>query len=247
MSLTFCAEKLKKAHPLLGSCLALDTSSALSVISCYDASKKIVYETTCPSPSKPSESILLSIKSCLKKAGVNLHDLEALLVGLGPGSFTGLRVGLATMKGLALGTQIQLHGFCSLHVWALSCPADLIIALRNAQRGELFAGGFKRQKPSGALEPLFPVHLCSPQSLANHLDSLSETNITLIGEASSLVMPYLNTNKNYHIGNYLMSTTHAYLCCQKAILSQEPLALEELTPTYLRQSAAEENSKSSKQ
>ncbi|MFL5272386.1 MAG: tRNA (adenosine(37)-N6)-threonylcarbamoyltransferase complex dimerization subunit type 1 TsaB, partial [Anaeromyxobacteraceae bacterium] len=81
----------------------------------------------------------------LAEAGRDLRDVEAYAVGLGPGSFTGLRIGLATWKGLAYGRRRPLAGASSLAAMALaaapSAPGDaLLVPLLDAKKGEVYAG-----------------------------------------------------------------------------------------------------------
>ena len=67
-----------------------------------------------------SSSIIPSIEKILKESKINLKDIDAFVVGLGPGSFTSLRVGLATIKGLAFATGKPLVGVPSLDAIALN-------------------------------------------------------------------------------------------------------------------------------
>lgn len=241
MSLSFRCEKIAHLSAKSGSALILDTSDTLALMGCYNASTHTLFETTCPATQKPSESILISIQACLKEAKIPLNEIHTMLIGLGPGSFTGLRVGLATMKGLALGAQVPLYGFCSLEALALSHHAKIIVPTRNAQRGELFAGAFK--KNNDALNCIIPVGLYHPEALAAHLNALQDDPVTLLGEAAALLKPYLKASEQFVFTTQQMKTEQALMLKQDEIQKGQYLALEELSPAYLRLSAAEENIK----
>src|SRR5436309_1668265 len=81
----------------------------------------------------------------LDRAGISYHDLERLAVGVGPGTFTGLRIGVATARALAQASGIALVGVSTLHSLALNAlPAfadrgvEAVAAVLDARRGEAF-------------------------------------------------------------------------------------------------------------
>ncbi len=90
-------------------------------------------------------------------------------MGLGPGSFTGLRVGLATIKGMAYGRQLSTAGVSSLRALAFqalsnSPPASSCVAVLDARHGEIYAGIFSspRAEPNGPELALKPAALTRP-------------------------------------------------------------------------------------
>lgn len=88
------------------------------------------------------ESILPLIEQALGQAGWSRRQLDRVAVGIGPGSFTGLRVGIAIAQGVSEGLQIPLVGVPSLQAMALAVPPDLPgprCVLVDARKGELFA------------------------------------------------------------------------------------------------------------
>lgn len=87
-----------------------------------------------------SDSIMPAIQGILKKAGLTLTKLDGFAVGLGPGSFTSLRVGLATVKGLAFALKKPVVGIPSLDVLALGVKGDgQVCALCDAKRNMVYA------------------------------------------------------------------------------------------------------------
>jgi tRNA threonylcarbamoyladenosine biosynthesis protein TsaB len=110
----------------------------------------VVAERACAHPA--AETLLPAVAEVLAGAGATLADVEAFAVSIGPGSFTGLRVGLATLKGLAFGTARPAVAVSTLAALSLEAPAGegAVVALIDAQRGELYAAAF--DAPGG--EPL---------------------------------------------------------------------------------------------
>jgi tRNA threonylcarbamoyladenosine biosynthesis protein TsaB len=86
-----------------------------------------------------SNSLLSDIQTCLSRAGVSAPDIELFAAASGPGSFTGLRIGLATVKGLATTLDRPCLGIPTLHAVAHAAgPSDATVALLPAGRGEVF-------------------------------------------------------------------------------------------------------------
>ncbi len=128
-------------------------------------------------------SLPAAIEGILREAGATLDSLAGCAVGLGPGSFTGLRVGMATLKGLCYARKIPLAGVSSLRALALgaagrAAPDELLCALLDARRGELYGGLFR----GGDAEPLGPERALPPQRLAGWLDELGVAKVRLFGE-----------------------------------------------------------------
>lgn len=91
------------------------------------------------------EALAPAIAEACRVAGVSLDELEALAVDVGPGLFTGMRVGIATVQGLALALRLPVHAVSSLDVLAFplrheSCPVAAVV---DARRGEVFAAVYR--------------------------------------------------------------------------------------------------------
>src|SRR5207245_8160334 len=87
-----------------------------------------------------SNTLLRDINQVLKTAGVTLSDIELFAAAAGPGSFTGLRIGLATVKAFSMTLSRPCSGIPTLHAIAHSCgPTHVVVAAQPAGRGEVFA------------------------------------------------------------------------------------------------------------
>lgn len=90
-----------------------------------------------------SNNLLSDINDCLNQAGVSLADIDVFACASGPGSFTGLRIGIATVKGLAATLDRPSLGIPTLHAVAHAAgPSPVTVALLPAGRGEVFAQMF---------------------------------------------------------------------------------------------------------
>ena len=128
-----------------------------------------------------AESLLPCIDAVLTAARLELAAVAGFALSIGPGSFTGLRVGLATVKGLAFGIGRPVAAVPTLAVLARGAPpsADPVVALLDAQRGEVYAAHF----PPGGAEPAEPVEaVYTPDELAERLPE----RCLLVGEGVAL-------------------------------------------------------------
>ena len=104
----------------------------------------------------PSRRLLASIHFALETTGLTLADLAGLAVTVGPGSFTGIRVGLATVRGLALATGISVVGVSTLAALASAAGGgeEQVAAWLDAGRGEVYAGRYRRPRERGSAPTL---------------------------------------------------------------------------------------------
>lgn len=141
--------------------LAVETSTPQAAVAIVDGDA-LVAEARLPTRTGEAERLLPAIDRLLADAGLALRDLDGLGVAIGPGSFTGLRIGLATVKGLALGAGLPVVGVPSLDAlaWQVVWPATAVVPLLDARRGELYGarfepdgrGGTRRAGPDLALD-----------------------------------------------------------------------------------------------
>ena len=109
-----------------------------------------------------AREVLALASGLLADAGLRFADLDRIAVGTGPGTFTGLRIGVATARALAQGTGAELVGVSTLRALAAAAePAEeTILATLDARRGEAFAAAWR------AGEPVVPPAAVTPAVLA---------------------------------------------------------------------------------
>lgn len=88
-----------------------------------------------------ARAVLAAADELFEEAGLGPDSLDALVVGIGPGSFTGVRMGLATARGLALALDVPVAGVSTLHAYAGGQPVI------DARRGEVFTSGPALARP----------------------------------------------------------------------------------------------------
>jgi tRNA threonylcarbamoyladenosine biosynthesis protein TsaB len=155
--------------------LGLDTSTAAAA-ACVLRSDGRWFEAD-PAPARLLEppaharELMPAVAAAMERSGLEWPDLGAIAVGVGPGSFTGLRIGVATARALAAASGLELRPVSSLAALAEGIPAERRLPLIDARRGEVFAalyaGGGERWPPFAA----------TPDALVARLREAGETPI----------------------------------------------------------------------
>lgn len=144
--------------------LALDTSTRTVGLALYDGNQVLV-EMTWTSLDHHTVELAPAVADVLSKSGISAADLRALAVAIGPGSFTGLRIGLAFAKGLALVHRLPLIGIPTLEALAQAQPVqDMpMAAILKAGRGRLAVAWYQPGKEAwdfkGQIEVVTPHEL----------------------------------------------------------------------------------------
>jgi tRNA threonylcarbamoyladenosine biosynthesis protein TsaB len=151
--------------------LALDTSTltlSLALVEREGEGVRVVEHVVVGPPRKQSELLPALIGELLARHGVSLSGLEGLAVGLGPGSFTGLRIGLACVKGLAYAAGLKVAGVSSLAAVALEGPeGPPLYCLAVARKDDLYLGRYRHVGTQ--VEALGPEEAMSPEEVAGRL------------------------------------------------------------------------------
>ncbi|MDP3260561.1 MAG: tRNA (adenosine(37)-N6)-threonylcarbamoyltransferase complex dimerization subunit type 1 TsaB [Thermodesulfovibrionales bacterium] len=124
--------------------LAIDTSTMLGGIAIMDESL-LIAESRLNVKSTHSERLMTEIEHCLKQSGIKISDIDVFAVATGPGSFTGLRIGLSTVKGFSYATGKQIVSVPTLEALAWNFPYSRypVCTMLDARKKEAYAALFK--------------------------------------------------------------------------------------------------------
>lgn len=121
--------------------LGVDTSlPALSIA--LVSNQRSIAALQLQSEGSRNEKLLPALDWLLREAGVGLDELTLIAVGRGPGSFTGVRIGLATVQGIAIARSIPVCGFATPHAVAFAHPAQRVLVHSDAGRGEFYVAAY---------------------------------------------------------------------------------------------------------
>lgn len=127
--------------------LAIDTSGAYASVAVYDGTA-VVAEETWNARRRHDDHLFTAIDRVLALAGASIADVSRVAVAIGPGSFTGLRVGIAAAQGIARGSAVALVGVptCDAVAWPLSGLARRVCVLIDAGRGEHYSAMYRDRR-----------------------------------------------------------------------------------------------------
>ena len=172
--------------------LGVDTATSLASVALLEDGRLLAEATYPPrrqsgftgtAKSNHSETVLPLIQSVLDGAAIGLADLDAIAIAIGPGSFTGLRIGLALVKGLAYDRQLPVVGVSSLEARAASFKnsSGPICALLDARKQEVYAALF--HAGDGKLQRCAADQAIAVPQLASVIGAGSAT-ITFVGNGA---------------------------------------------------------------
>ncbi len=191
-----------------------------------------------------AERLLPELDALLKALDWRPDAIDGIGISIGPGSFTGLRVGLATVKGIAFGGKPLVVAVPTLAALAeqggreASRLGQPVAALLDARRGEVYAGGWS--DPHRAAADLLPESVCSATELA---DGLPEGIGLVVGEGAGAVAEALLAQRPDLVrwGPPVLRARAAAVArlSMPRLAAGEGVAAEDLVPRYLRRAEAE--------
>jgi len=190
-----------------------------------------------------AEILTPAIEFTCRQARIELSEISVVAVDLGPGLFTGLRVGVAAAKAMAHALSVPMIGVSSLDLLAFPVrfTSRLIVAAVDARRGELFYA-FYRQVPGG-IQRLTDHQVGSPDDLASELLATSEECL-LVGDGALRYREVFDGLKKIDIaeeGLAYPSASSLVMLAHARALREEWVKPWDLQPLYLRKPDAEVN------
>ncbi len=222
--------------------LAVDTSTTSgSVALLSDAS--VLWETVVNSGLTHSETLLPALNEAMKHSALDWSEIDCFAVTTGPGSFTGLRIGISVVKGLALSTQRPVVSVSSLEAlaWNLSGCPHLICPFLDAKRGQVYTALFRSELDGGPPERLRDDTVEDPR---NVLARLASDKVILMGDGTRTFAPLLDEILG---GHYTVAPPHQQLIRASSVglIALEKCRRGELVdnltfvPVYIRASEVE--------
>ncbi|TKB44092.1 tRNA (adenosine(37)-N6)-threonylcarbamoyltransferase complex dimerization subunit type 1 TsaB [Thalassotalea mangrovi] len=166
--------------------LAIDASTeACSVALQYQGEQFSRYEL---SPQSHSKLLLPQVDQVLSEAGIGLKQLDGLIFGRGPGSFTGVRIGIGVAQGLAYSAGLPVVGVSTLQAMAQQALQESklteAVAAIDARMAEIYCGCFKADD-NGIMQPVADEQVFSPALLAAKLNDLELNHSDVAGVGSA--------------------------------------------------------------
>lgn len=186
-----------------------------------------------------NEFLLPAIRFCLDQSGIGFRNIGGIAVSLGPGLYTGMRVGVSTAKALAQALAVPIVGMASLDLLAFEVrytPKTICAAL-DARRNEVFHAVYKASP--GGIQRMSQYRISRPEQLAVGLESRPE-EVLLVGSGALLYRKHFEDIAVVELGSMSQSFPNARALVELSLprMHREEFdSLYDLKPLYLRQSA----------
>ena len=221
--------------------LAFETSAKAASVALLDENKLLGegYQNT---GLTHSQTLMVMAEDVLRQCNLTAQDVDAVAVAQGPGSFTGVRIGVAAAKGFAWGKQIPCYGVSTLEAMAesLGIYEGIVCPVMDARRSQVYNALFRAEK--GSLSRITEDRAISLADLGEELKN-STNPVFLVGDGANLCYNTLESK----VPNLVLPPEHRLH--QRAVgvgllaanMAREGIAPSgaELTPNYLRLSQAE--------
>ena len=220
--------------------LAIETATLAGSIAIADDADGLIGEVKVNVRIAHAERLMPSIEWLLKASGISIKEIDAFGVSVGPGSFTGLRIGLSTAKGFSFATSKPIVPVQTIDAFARTMPfcSHMICPMLDARKNEVYAGLY-RWEDNRCKEIL-------PQTAIDPADLLKKINepVVFMGEGSkiykNLITEVLKTNAIFAPPSKMSpsASTVAEIAIEKIKqgVTTDPVSL---TPLYIRKSEAE--------
>ena len=223
--------------------LGIESAALVASVAIIDENVTIAEYTT-NFKKTHSETLLPMLNEIVKMTGVDLKELSAIAISGGPGSFTGLRIGAASAKGLGLALDLPLIHVPTLDAMALNIYSSdaLIVPIMDARRNQVYTGIYKN---TGKLEVIRESMAISIDELLDILRKIDkEEKIVFLGDGVPVFREYID--ENFEIAHdFAPANLNRQRASNIAMLGMEmfkegkTMVSDDMRPEYLRKSQAE--------
>lgn len=223
--------------------LSLDTTSKFASISVADG-EEIQLEYNFSTRDELSVSLISSIEFVLNSSALKLSDIDVFGIGVGPGLFTGIRVGLATLKGLLMANPRPIVPVVTLKALAYKYiePEFTTVPLIDARRNQVYMAAYHFSQNRQQVEEVIPPGLLSINQLRTRLEPLNHFNF--VGSGAEIHENIIKENfkqskicqRSFFLASEICKIAHHAYSNKNYIMD-----LQQLKPIYIRKPDAEQN------
>lgn len=221
--------------------LGIDTATHSTSV-CIVEDDKLICEYTVNTKKTHSQKLMVMIESMIKESDLNIKDIDAIAICIGPGSFTGLRISMATAKAISQVRNLPIISVDSLESLAfnMNLCERVICPILDAQRNQVYTGKYRFE--NGEFKTLEDVKVVTIDELVDELSKSNEEFI-IVGEATNLYKEKLDEVKNCYIAAVSNNVSKASsLCAVAGIKFKKDVDVHNcytINPMYIRKSQAE--------
>ena len=221
--------------------LSIETSTSICSVAIHEQGELLALAEI-KEPGAHAEKLLLLVDELFEKAGLSFGDLDAVAVSQGPGSYTGLRIGVSTAKGIAYALEIPLIGINTLQAMAASqsvAPGDYVVAVLDARRKEVYTQTF-----GDSLQELSPIEAVVLEE-GVFASILEKGRVYFVGDGVEKVKEEVKSANALFIADWAISLSAKNM----GVLASEKYARKEwedlayFVPNYLKEFKALQSTK----
>ncbi|MDO4748053.1 MAG: tRNA (adenosine(37)-N6)-threonylcarbamoyltransferase complex dimerization subunit type 1 TsaB [Eubacteriales bacterium] len=223
--------------------LSLDSSATCASVSIFDTDQhKIIGEFFINTKLTHSQTLMPMVDAVLNSTNTKLEDIDLFAVNTGPGSFTGIRIGVSAVKGMAMALNKPCASVSTLHSMAynfIDYDDVIVCACMDARRNQVYNALFKIS--GGTITRICDDRAISIENLYAELSSF-EQEVVLVGDGAALVNNSNTENSNIELAvesRRYQTASSVAMCACEYINTNNLLSASQLMPTYLRPSQAE--------
>lgn len=222
--------------------LGLDTSTRAATVAVMD-DECLVCEFTINNKKTHSQKLMPMIESMLKLSDIKLKEIDLIALCIGPGSFTGIRIGTATAKAISQVYDLPIVAINSLEVVAENAKyfTGNICSILDAQRTQVYTGMYRFNEES-VIDEIITVEEPNVIEIQSLIETINEKTI-FIGEASQKYKQLLLENKNIVVASMDLNISRGAAICEAGLRKfkneKDIYNCYNVKPVYIRKSQAE--------
>jgi len=217
--------------------LGIDTStSTLSLALKKDDGQVFLYHEH--QLKRHGETIIPQLEKLLLETGLSTQAIKGIAVGLGPGSFTGIRIGVATAVALAQALEVPIVGLPGYAIVAANHVVPCVLVVGDARREKLYLAGYRQQ--GNEMNQFIDETLTDIKDVVRQCP---DGPVYLSGPEAALFYDQLKKERNELIlmdENYCQPLASTLIELAEPVLKNGGMPIEEIVPIYLRKTQAEE-------
>lgn len=220
--------------------LAIDTATEACSVALWNDGTTFAHFELCPR--EHTQRILPLVRDVLNDAELTLNQLDALAFGRGPGSFTGVRIGIGIAQGLALGAELPMIGVSTLATMAQGAwrktGATRVLAAIDARMGEVYWAEYQRDE-NGVWHGEETEAVLKPEKVTERLHQLTGEWVTVGTGWPAWPEMATHSTATLRDGEILLPAAEDMLpIARQLFASQKTVAVEHAEPVYLRNEVA---------
>ncbi|NLZ45957.1 MAG: tRNA (adenosine(37)-N6)-threonylcarbamoyltransferase complex dimerization subunit type 1 TsaB [Clostridiales bacterium] len=220
--------------------LGIDTSGRIASVAVTEG-KNLLGELTYQTNLTHSQIILPLVKDLLSKLEISLDDIDCVAVSEGPGSYTGLRIGISAVRGMCFAQNKKCLGVSTLEALAnnVKCSSATILAVMKARPSIAYFGVYKSENEK--LVQIVEDKLCGYDEIAEYANTID--NGILVGDlADNIKSELFENNNNILVAPPSLKLQRASSLCEIALNNQGKFSTcDKLNARYLQETKAEKD------